>query len=373
MDIPPVETVEARGTPGLLLLCDHARNRVPPCTGGGTLGLPPEDMARHIAFDVGARGVTLALADLLGAAAILSTVSRLVIDPNRGEDDPTLVMQLYDGSIVPGNRGVGAAEIARRRARFWQPYHAAIAARLDALARQGIRPALVGIHTMTRQLRGGPPRPWQISVLSGPDRRLADPLLARLRAEPDLVVGDNEPYVGVLAGDTMDRHAVARGLPHVLIEVRNDLVADAAGERHWAERLAGPLRDVLGLPGAAALAPGRARGQIRGAADGEAEMAEIDGATRTELEAAAFRALVAHLRARTDVQNIDLMNLAGFCRNCLARWYQEAAEARGIPMTKEEGREILYGMPYAEWVARYQTEADAAKQAAFAASRPKDH
>jgi uncharacterized protein len=101
-------------------------------------------------------------------------------------------------------------------------------------------------------------------------------------------------------------------------------------------------------------------------------MAEIDGATRTELEAAAFRRLVAHLRERGDVQNIDLMNLAGFCRNCLGRWVQEAAEARGLAITKEAGREVVYGMPYAEWVARHQTEADAAKQAAFAASRPKE-
>jgi hypothetical protein len=87
---------------------------------------------------------------------------------------------------------------------------------------------------------------------------------------------------------------------------------------------------------------------------------------QTELEAAAFRALVAHLRARTDVQNIDLMNLAGFCRNCLSRWYQEAAEAAGQPMTKDQAREIVYGMPYADWVAQHQTGADAAKQAAFA-------
>ncbi len=97
-------------------------------------------------------------------------------------------------------------------------------------------------------------------------------------------------------------------------------------------------------------------------------MAEIDAATETELQAAAFRALVEHLRARTDVQNIDLMNLAGFCRNCLSRWYREAAEARGVPLTDPEAREIIYGMPYKDWQARYQTEASAAQKAAFAAS-----
>ncbi|GIX14815.1 MAG: hypothetical protein KatS3mg118_2774 [Paracoccaceae bacterium] len=102
-------------------------------------------------------------------------------------------------------------------------------------------------------------------------------------------------------------------------------------------------------------------------------MEKIDEATRTALEAAAFRRLVAHLRQRSDVQNIDLMNLAGFCRNCLARWYQEAAAERGIALSKDEGREIIYGMPYAEWVARFQTEASAAQKAAFEKNRPRDH
>jgi hypothetical protein len=119
------------------------------------------------------------------------------------------------------------------------------------------------------------------------------------------------------------------------------------------------------LPGLAGAAYRRQLGsqQPRGLS-----MAEIDAATETELQAAAFRALVEHLRARTDVQNIDLMNLAGFCRNCLSRWYREAAEARGVPLTDPEAREIIYGMPYKDWQARYQTEASAAQKAAFAAS-----
>ena len=102
-------------------------------------------------------------------------------------------------------------------------------------------------------------------------------------------------------------------------------------------------------------------------------MASIDEKTMTELEAAAFRRLVAHLRERTDVQNIDLMNLAGFCRNCLSNWYREAAEEKGVALSKEESREIVYGMPYAEWQARYQTEASPEKQAAFEANKPKEH
>jgi predicted N-formylglutamate amidohydrolase len=239
----PVEFANMAGDPALLLLCDHASNRVPPCI--GTLGLPAADMQRHIAFDVGARGVTLALAEALGAPAILSTVSRLVIDPNRGEDDPTLVMKLCDGSIIAGNRHADAAEIDRRKRLFWRPYHDAISARLDALADRGIRPVLLHIHSMTRQLMGRPPRPWHVSVLYGADARLARPLIARLSAEPDLVIGDNEPYHGALEGDTADRHAVRRGLLHALIEVRNDLISDAEGERRWAMRLVPPLRDVI--------------------------------------------------------------------------------------------------------------------------------
>lgn len=102
-------------------------------------------------------------------------------------------------------------------------------------------------------------------------------------------------------------------------------------------------------------------------------MTKLDENQRQALEAAAFRRLVAHLRERTDVQNIDMMNLAGFCRNCLSNWYREAAEADGVALTKDQSREIVYGMPYAEWQAKYQTEASASQKAAFEASRPKDH
>lgn len=243
----PVETANEGGDPRLLLLCDHAANRVPPCI--GTLGLPQTDMERHIAYDVGARGVTLALAALLDAPAILTTHSRLVIDPNRGEDDPTLVMKLYDGSIIPGNRHAGPEEVERRKALFWRPYHDAIAARLDTLAAEGIRPVLLGIHSMTPQLRGRPPRPWSVAVLYGTDARLARPLIAGLRAAGGFEVGDNEPYRGDLEGDTMDRHGLRRGLLHALIEVRNDLISSPEGERHWAGRLAGPIRSAIAAAG----------------------------------------------------------------------------------------------------------------------------
>lgn len=242
---PHVEIIRPYGDPSLLLLCDHASNATPPEL--GDLGLSADDLSRHIAWDVGARGVTLALSDMFEAPAILTRHSRLVIDPNRGEDDPTLVMRLYDGSVIPGNRHVDAAEVERRLNAYHRPYHAAVDAAIDAALAQGVRPRLIAIHSMTPQLRGRAPRPWHISVLRNGDERIAEPLLARLREESELVIGDDEPYSGRLEGDTMWRHGLQRGLEHVLIEVRNDLIADAEGQRAWAALLARCLADALDL------------------------------------------------------------------------------------------------------------------------------
>ena len=228
---------------GLILLCDHARNAVP--TEIGDLGLPPGDMGRHIAWDVGARGVTLGLAARLGAGAVLSTFSRLVIDPNRGEDDPTLVMRLNDGSIIPANRHLGEAEIERRKTVYHRPYHAAIRAAIDAIVEAGETPVLVSIHSFTPRFRGRARRPWHVGLLWDRDDRLLRPLLARLRAEEDLVVGDNEPYSGQLLGDCMWTHGTRRGLPHVLIEIRNDLIGSLDGQAGWAARLAPMIRGAV--------------------------------------------------------------------------------------------------------------------------------
>ena len=210
----------------------------------------PPTVYRHIAWDVGAAGVSRALAPLLEAPAILSTFSRLVIDPNRGPDDPTLLMKLYDGSIIPANRGAGAEELARRKAAFYDPYHGAITARLDAMEAAGVTPHLISMHSFTPKLRVRPDRPWHVGVLWDRDDRIARPLIERLRAEPDLVTGDNEPYTGQLQGDCMYRHGTCRGLPHVLIEIRNDLIADQADQVAWAERLAPILRGLIPVAGA---------------------------------------------------------------------------------------------------------------------------
>ena len=227
-----------------LITCDHATNTVPPEINGGDLGLAREDMERHIAYDVGAYEVAKHLGQLLDAPVIASNFSRLVIDPNRGEDDPTLLMKLYDGSIIPGNRRADAAERERRLDMCYRPYHRELA-RLAALPHV----VIVSVHSFTRQLRGRPPRPWEIGILYPPKERFSPALIDRLKAEGDLCVGENEPYTGHLPGDAIDKHGSAHGRPNTLIELRNDLIADHAGQRAWAERLAPILTDALETSG----------------------------------------------------------------------------------------------------------------------------
>lgn len=226
-----------------LVTCDHATNTVPPQVNGGDLGLMREDMERHIAYDVGAYGVAQHLGVLLDSPVVASNFSRLVIDPNRGEDDPTLLMKLYDGSVIPANRQADALEIERRLNLCYRPYHAELA-RMAALPHA----VILSVHSFTRQLRGRAPRPWEVGVLYGDDDRLARPLVDLLAAD-GLCVGDNEPYSGHLPGDSIDTHAIGPGRPHILIELRNDLIADHAGQREWAERLAPILLRVLEVSG----------------------------------------------------------------------------------------------------------------------------
>jgi predicted N-formylglutamate amidohydrolase len=233
---------------GALIICDHASNAVPPRY--GALGLKREALDRHIAYDIGAADVTRALAARLGVPAVLSTYSRLIIDPNRGLDDPTLVMRYSDGAIVPGNAYIDADEIARRSARFWTPYRDEVAAAIDAMIATGEPPALISIHSYTAIWRGFP-RPWKIGILWDRDERIPKPLIETLLAEPDLRaddVGDNEPYDGALPGDTVDAIATSRGLANALIEIRQDLIAERGNALAWAERIARVLAPILADP-----------------------------------------------------------------------------------------------------------------------------
>jgi predicted N-formylglutamate amidohydrolase len=246
----PVTVLEGALDGGLLLLCDHASNGLP--ARYGRLGLDPAEFERHIAYDIGAATVTRTMAAILKAPALLTTFSRLLIDPNRGARDPTLVMRISDGAMVPGNATVDAAEIAERTARFWQPYRDRIDATLDRMMATGRVPAVVSIHSFTPSLKGVA-RPWHVGLLWDDDPRLAAPLARALAREPGLQpgaerIGDNEPYDGALPGDTVDSHATRRGLANVLIEVRQDLIGDEAAATAWGVRLARVLAPVLRRP-----------------------------------------------------------------------------------------------------------------------------
>jgi predicted N-formylglutamate amidohydrolase len=173
----------------------------------------------------------------------LSRFSRLLIDPNRGVDDPTLVMRLSDGDIIPGNARIGAEEIEYRRAHYWKPYRTAIAATIEAMLNKGPPPAVVSIHTFTPSWKARP-RPWEVGILWDNDPRFAKPLIAALTLE-GLCVGDNEAYDGALRGDTLDEEVTRRGLAGLLIETRQDLVATKEKADGFADRLARLLRPTL--------------------------------------------------------------------------------------------------------------------------------
>ncbi|HEX2591701.1 MAG TPA: DUF1244 domain-containing protein [Rhizomicrobium sp.] len=353
---------ERSGKSRLIFVCDHASNAVP--APYGDLGLAPALFQTHIAYDIGAAAVTRALAASFAAPAVIACWSRLLIDLNRGADDPTIVMKLSDGSMIPGNRNADAGEVAHRIAAFHKPYHDAIEEEIAQARAAGIVPVLISLHSFTPQMKGVK-RPWEIGVLWDRDDRLAAPLLRRF-VESGFVTGDNEPYSGELENDCMYRHGTMHGLPHVLIEMRQDLIGSADDARAFAERMQPVLTAALAEMDEPAIRFTRPLAKPNGDVS-------MDDATREKLEAAAFRRLVAHLRERTDVQNIDLMIHGGFCRNCLGDWYKDAAAERGIALDKDEARAIVYGMPQAEWKKRYQKEATPEQQAAFAASQKKTH
>lgn len=233
-DSAAVETIPGDPSCGLVVLCDHASNALPPAY--GDLGLPSGEFRRHIAYDIGAAALARRIAAALGAPAVLSRFSRLLIDVNRGEDDPTLIMRLSDGAVVPGNARVDAEERQRRLERYYLPYHAAVTRALDEALATGRAPSILSVHSFTPAWKSRP-RPWHAGILWDRDPRLAVPLIDALRADSSLVVGDNEPYVGALKGDTLYRHGSKRGLAHALIEVRQDLVGDEKGVAEWAARL----------------------------------------------------------------------------------------------------------------------------------------
>jgi predicted N-formylglutamate amidohydrolase len=239
-DEPPAFAIlRPDGASRLVLLCDHASNRVPAAL--DRLGLRPRDLAQHIGWDIGAAMVAKRISFRFDAPLAMTGYSRLVIDCNRRLDHATSVPAVSDGVVVPGNRRVGARQRARRRDALFRPYHAAVAALLKRRVQEGPAPVIASIHSCTPVMNGFK-RPWHVGVLSNVDRRLADPVLAALARVPGIVVGDNEPYSGKDGvGYTIATHAEKPGLPHVSFEIRQDLIATPIGALHWARLIGGAL------------------------------------------------------------------------------------------------------------------------------------
>jgi predicted N-formylglutamate amidohydrolase len=245
-DPPPVEIVAGPAQASLLLVCDHAGRQVPRRL--GRLGLDETAFERHIAWDIGAAEVARRLAARFSAPLVLSAYSRLVVDTNRRPGDPTAIPEESDGTIVPGNRGLTDRDRAQRFVAIHEPYHAAIGARLASCRGRGVIPVILSIHSFTPMFKGFA-RPWQIGVLWNRDDRLARPLMQRLAAD-GVAVGDNQPYSGQdRHGYTMPRHAEETGLPHALIEIRQNLIDTPAGAEAWARKLADVLAPLLGHAG----------------------------------------------------------------------------------------------------------------------------
>ena len=240
--VTPPRILRPQGSGRFVFFCDHASNYIPAEL--ASLGLPASELARHIAWDIGAAGVTEALSEIFDAPAILSNASGLVIDCNRHLEALDLIPEVSDGTVIPGNLHLSEAARAERIERWFHPYHDAVESVLLEREAGGVPFVVVSIHSMTDSL-GGITRPWQIALSSHTDRSLADPVLAALRQAGDVVVGDNQPYDLDPAVDySIPFHALRRGLPHLQVEFRQDEIEDAAGQRRWALRFANALSQI---------------------------------------------------------------------------------------------------------------------------------
>jgi predicted N-formylglutamate amidohydrolase len=246
-DAPPVEVFNTTGRSPVILLCDHGSNAIPQALNG--LGLSEQLRHRHIAWDIGTFQVARYLSARFDAPMIRCGFSRLVIDPNRSPGHPQSIPEQSDGFTIPGNVALGPDEIARRRRRFFEPYHRAIEKRIRHMQARKLVPALISIHSFTPALSCNTPRPWHIGVLWNRDDRIARPLIERLDLHPEVCVGDNKPYhANDPEGYTLPTHAERRGCPHVLIELRKDLIREHEGAHQWAVTLGDALAPILEDP-----------------------------------------------------------------------------------------------------------------------------
>ncbi len=241
-DEPPAFIEERReGRSNFVIVVDHAGRRIPRRL--GNLGLPASELQRHIAWDIGSLAVARQVAAALDAPLVAQNYSRLVIDCNRDPDVASSIPQTSESVAIPGNIGLTREEVAARRSEIFEPYHGHVAALLDERRAAGRLTILVAQHTMT-DIYHGVRREMHAAVLYNRDRRFAALVLEALRREPDLSIADNEPYFVSDATDyTIPRHGEARDLPHVEIEIRQDLVSDEAGQREWARRITRSLQE----------------------------------------------------------------------------------------------------------------------------------
>ncbi len=247
-DPAPLEVINPAGEASLILCCDHASNAVPAHM--ARLGLPLAELERHIGWDIGAAAVTRRLAARFGCPAFLSGYSRLIIDCNRPLDSPISIPLESDGTVIPANRTVSDAERRLRQAFFFAPYHQALASFLERRLAAGMpAPVFVSMHSFTPVMNGFA-RPWQLGLLFEHDTRLVAPLKrAFLALEPSLTIGENEPYAIKGPSDySIPVHGQGRGLPHIELEVRQDLIEAEPGASRWAELIARALDAVLADP-----------------------------------------------------------------------------------------------------------------------------
>ena len=242
-DPPPYSLFNEKGAAPLLLLCDHASKAVPEAL--GDLGIPKSELERHIGWDIGGLDAAIEFALALDAPLVSSGYSRLVIDCNRWPGGEGSIPEISDGTHVQANQGLARAEIdARAEACFW-PYHREVDRQLDRMTAGGRPVAMLVMHSFTPEMKGFQ-RPWHVGVLWNDDARLPDPLLAELRRDPALVVGDNEPYSARASYEyTLNAHARSRRLPHCSLEVRQDLIDTPDAARAWAQRLAPAIRAAV--------------------------------------------------------------------------------------------------------------------------------
>jgi predicted N-formylglutamate amidohydrolase len=246
-DPAPFELVNPNGKAPCLIVCDHASNVIPESL--RDLGVDPAHRYEHIAWDIGAAVMVRHLSELFDAPAVLAGFSRLVVDCNRYLDDPNAFVETSDQVAVPGNSAMTDSERAQRVAKIYRPYHNAIEDALERFEDRNVNPAVIAVHTMTDQMRGREARPQAFTMCWARDGRLAGPVLERLEAQGDIVVGDNVPYGMDLGEDyTVPEHAMRRGLPYLQYEVRQDLVTDDTDARAWAERLHDVSADLVADP-----------------------------------------------------------------------------------------------------------------------------